>query len=129
MNRFPDKFKDYQGIFLLEGVPTDDPDGDLQEMLRIYSVGRITEEGTKKDLTIAVLGQNGHTFSYSLNDDLTPSQYTGSKIKINLSDHWRNTGYSLTKGSFHGYTQPTAIAPFDYSVVCGHMYFTFQYKE
>jgi hypothetical protein len=128
MNRFPSKFPSWQGIFYLEGVPTENPSGDLSEMMRIYTTQEERNGKTMVDLKIAVLGQNGHTYGYQLNVDQTETEYTGKKIKINLSDKWRNTGLSLAKGSFNAYTKQTAINPFDYSVICGHIYFTFQYR-
>jgi hypothetical protein len=136
MERVPDGFPNGQGIFYIEGVPTASPESNPEEMIRIYVTTENRNGILKHDLNVVVKGSNQsggmQMYNYRLNTDLDKTEYTGTKVKINLSEKWKNLGLSMKQASFNPYLspkQPAAINPFDYSVVCGHIFFTFQYKE
>jgi hypothetical protein len=136
MNRTPLSFKDGQGIFFIEGVRTSGelPD-EYFEMCRIYATQETRNNKLMVDLNITVRGgtiENPHMYNYALNTDKPKTTYTGTKIKINLSEKWATTGLSLKRASFNPYQiyeGKRNIDPFAYNLVCGHIFFTYQYKE
>jgi hypothetical protein len=129
IQRNPSYFPNGQGIFLIKGVPTLNPTGDKVNMLRIYIDMKNRNDENRYDLMISVVNPSTQTSStYRLNTDLPSQEMQGPKVKINLSEIWSNTGYSLKEASFDRYMLNTSIEPFYYSLVCGHIYFSFQYQ-